>query len=140
MKFVSTTWRKLALVSYLSLFAWVISWHGWLSPHEQLSRYFLLALWVPPLLFPLKGILQGKPYTHAWANFVLMLYFMHAFTILWIDEGERWLAVIELILVSSSFVSNTYFARAKGKELGSRLPKLSEVEKAEKARFQHESK
>ncbi len=129
------SWRQIALISYLSLFVWVVLWQGWLSPHQHLSSIFLLMLWVPPLLLPLKGIIEGKPYTHAWANFVLMLYFLHSLTILYIDDGERWLAAIELLFVSTSFVANTYYARLRGKELGQRLPKLSQIEKEEKAQF-----
>ena len=43
-----------------------------LEPNEFLSTWLVLVIWVTPLLFPLKGILQGNPYTHAWANFILI--------------------------------------------------------------------
>ena len=79
---------------------------------------------------------MGKPYTYAWANFFLMLYFLHAFTILYIDDGERWLATIELALTSLAFVSNILFARFRGQELGLKLKRLSKVEKDEKQRFE----
>ena len=78
----------------------------------------------------------GKPYTHAWANFVLMLYFLHALTILYIDGGERWLAGIELILTAAAFAGNILYARSRGKELGLKLKRLSKVEKEEKERFE----
>ncbi len=92
--------------------------------------------WSIPLLLPLPGILAGKPYTHAWANFVLMVYFLHALTLIYVDNGERWLALIELLLTSCAFVGNTLFARLRGKELGLKLSKLSEVEKREKQDFE----
>ncbi|MDD1792593.1 DUF2069 domain-containing protein [Enterovibrio makurazakiensis] len=128
--------RAVALSSYLALFGWVALWHAVLSPHIHVNPYGVTIAWLLPLLLPLKGIITGKPYTHAWANFILMLYFTHALTILWIDQGERWLALVELVLTSISFVSNIYFAKRKGQEMGLGLKKLSQVEREEKARFE----
>ncbi|GAL19820.1 hypothetical protein JCM19235_1176 [Vibrio maritimus] len=64
-----------------------------------------------------------------------MLYFLHALTLLYADEGERWLAAVELVLTSLAFVGNTVYARLKGKEMGLKLPRLSSVEKKERERF-----
>ncbi|WP_047046074.1 DUF2069 domain-containing protein [Vibrio mexicanus] len=132
----TTQYRYLALLSYLSLLAWIAIWQLFLSPHPHLNPTTLAIAWCIPLLLPLPGILSGKPYTHAWANFVLMLYFLHALTMLYVDEGERWLAVVELLLTSASFVGNSLYARFRGRELGMKLKRLSEVEKQEKSRFE----
>lgn len=128
--------RYLALISYLSLVAWVIAWHAFISPHKDINFIGITLGWSIPLLLPLLGILKGKPYTHAWANFILMFYFLHSLTILYIDEGERWLGAVELVLTSLSFVANILYARDRGKELGLKLTRLSVVEKQEKARFE----
>ena len=114
---------------------WIALWQLIWSPHPHISPLPITTGWLVPLLLPLPGIIKGKPYTHAWANFVLMLYFLHAFTLLYIDNGERWLAAIELLFTSCAFVGNTLYARLRGKELGLKLTKLSEVERAEKAQF-----
>ncbi|MFB9134960.1 DUF2069 domain-containing protein [Vibrio olivae] len=129
-------YRLLALVGNLGLLAWVALWQLFVSPHPHLSSLSLAIAWCIPLLLPLPGILAGKPYTHAWANFVLMLYFLHALTLLYVDNGERWLAVIELMLTFCAFIGNTVYARKRGKELGMKLTKLSEVEKREKQSFE----
>ncbi|AIW14734.1 DUF2069 domain-containing protein [Vibrio tubiashii] len=133
----STTklYRLLALFGNLALLAWIMMWQLSLSPHPHISSTTLAIAWAVPLLLPLPGILAGKPYTHAWANFVLMLYFLHGFTILYVDDGERWLAVVELVLTTLAFFGNILYARARGKELGMKLKRLSKVEKEEKARF-----
>ena len=55
--------------------------------------------------------------------------------ILYVDGGERWLAAVELLLTSLGFAGNILFARARGKELGLKLKRLSQVEKEEKAKF-----
>ncbi|MCL9782554.1 DUF2069 domain-containing protein [Vibrio sp. S4M6] len=127
--------RYIALLGNITLLIWVAVWQFYLSPHQHISSFYVAIAWCLPLLLPLPGILVGKPYTHAWANFVLMLYFLHALTILYIDLGERWLAAVELLLTLTAFVGNTLYARSRGKELGLRLKKLSEVEKIEKQKF-----
>ncbi|GLQ75173.1 DUF2069 domain-containing protein [Vibrio sp. vnigr-6D03] len=132
----SIKYRYLALAGNIGLLGWVALWQISLSPHPHINSVTLALAWCVPLLLPLPGILAGKPYTHAWANFVLMLYFLHALTILYVNEGERWLAVVELLLTTIAFVGNTLYARQRGKELGLKLTKLSEVEKQEKARFE----
>ncbi|MEZ8403596.1 DUF2069 domain-containing protein [Vibrio splendidus] len=128
--------RYLALAGNLSLLFWVIAWQMTLSPHPHLSNVTLAIAWAIPLLLPLPGILAGKPYTHAWANFVLMLYFLHALTILYVDGGERLLAAVELLLTTLGFAGNILFTRFRAKELGIKLKSLSEVEKTEKAKFE----
>lgn len=128
--------RMLALFGNLALLAWIALWQLSLSPHPHISSTTLAIAWAIPLLLPLPGILAGKPYTHAWANFILMFYFLHGLTILYVDGGERWLAVVELLLATSAFLGNILYARARGKELGLKLKRLSKVEKEEKARFE----
>ncbi len=130
--------RWLALSSNIALIVWIALWQLQLSPHPHLNSLALTVGWLIPLLLPLPGILSGKPYTHAWANFILMLYFLHAFTILYVDDGERWLAAVELLLTFSAFMGNVLYARHRGKELGLKLTKLSVVEKQEKQRFDQE--
>ena len=110
--------RLLTLVGFFGLLGWVILWHLWLSPHPDLNPWLLPVMWTVPLLFPLKGIVQGNPYTHAWGNFVLMPYFLHALTLITTDEGERWLAVVELVFTTLASVGTIYCARLRGRELG----------------------
>mgnify|MGYP001161926384 CR=1 FL=1 len=128
-------YRYLALIGYLSLLSWVALWQIFISPHPHINPITAAVAWCIPLLFPLRGILTGKVYTHAWANFVLMLYFLHSLTILYVDQGERWLALIELTLTCAAFVGNILYTRNRGRELGLKLPKLSTVEKQEKTKF-----
>ena len=115
--------RLLTLVGFFGLLAWVLLWHLWLSPHPDLNPWLLPVIWTVPLLFPLKGIVQGNPYTHAWGNFVLMPYFLHALTLITTDEGERWLAVVELVFTTLAFVGTIYYARQRGRELGLNIRK-----------------
>lgn len=135
MSFSAAFFRKSALVTYFLLFAWVGLWHSILSPHPHISSLGVTLGWLLPLCFPLLGITKGNPYTHAWANFILMFYFLHALTILWVNEGERLLAAIELMLTSFSFISNLLYAKKEGQKRGIGLKRLSEVEKEEKQQY-----
>ena len=128
--------RYFALVGNLLLLGWVVAWQMTLSPHPHLDNVTLAIIWAVPLLLPIPGILAAKPYTHAWANFILMLYFLHAITILYVDGGERMLAAVELLLTTLGFAGNILFARFRARELGIKLKRLSEVEKKEKDKFE----
>ena len=91
-------------------------------------------IWLLPLLLPGYGLIKGKPYTAAWSNFVVMLYYMHALTIMYTDPDERYLAVLEFILANCMLFGNGIYARMQGKQLGLGLPKLKQVMAEEKAR------
>lgn len=107
-----TAWlRRGALGSYVLLLIWVLAWHVWWSPHPQLSQAFMLSLWVLPLLLPLPGLLAGRRYTHAWSNFILLLYVAHSLTLLLISPAERLLALGELLLSLLSFAMNLLLVR-----------------------------
>lgn len=134
----SRFYRYLALCSYLGLLLWVPVWHFVLSQSIEKSPLFIVLLWIVPLLLPMKGIIQGSPYTHAWANFIVLIYLMHASTALYAVEGEFWYALIELALSVSMFVGCSFYARLRGKELGLKMRKLKDVMEEEKARFEGE--
>ncbi|XOV78219.1 MAG: DUF2069 domain-containing protein [Aestuariibacter sp.] len=120
--------RLLALFSYTGLLVWVITWHFLLSANQQYSNVFLFLFWVLPLLFPMVGMFKGKPYTHAWANFIVMIYLLHSLTAIYTETDEWWYALIELVLATSMFIGCSYYAKFRGRELGLGLKKLSESE------------
>jgi uncharacterized membrane protein len=128
-------YRTLSLVGYFGLLAWVIIWHFALTNTEY-SVTFILLLYVLPLVFPLYGIVKGKPYTNAWASFVVLLYLMHGITA-WYSIPEQWLyALIEVIFSVIMFTGCSMYARLRGQELGHSLPKLKQVMEDEKQRFE----
>lgn len=99
----------------------------WLNPPKLGSQWVLLALLWGPLWFPLLGIVRGKAYTFAWANFIVMIYFVHSLTNLWVSsELALLLAVIELLASCLMFAGCTYYAKFRGQELGLKIPKLKD--------------
>lgn len=91
-------------------------------------------IWIFPLLIPAYGLIKGKPYTAAWSNFVVMIYYMHSLTIMYTDPDERYLAILEFVLANCMLFGNGIYARMQGKELGLGLQKLKEVMAEEKER------
>lgn len=110
--------RKMALFGYFSLLIFMPLWLLVLSPSESLGTSTTLILFTLPLIFPLKGLLQGNPYTYAWSNFIVLIYFLHGLTTLWVLPSDRLWAILELIFASTMFLGCSYYAKYKGQELG----------------------
>jgi len=68
--------RIITLIGYFGLLALIINWFTWLAPPVQVPRSLVLAALAIPLLFPLRGILHAKRYTHQWVGFLSLLYFI----------------------------------------------------------------
>ena len=67
-------WRVIALGGYFSTLFFVMFWVIWLSP-DSTPRSVVLAIALLPMLLPLRGLLHGRRYTHAWASFLALPYF-----------------------------------------------------------------
>ena len=117
-KYNTSTYRKIALIGYFSLLIYMPLWLIFLTPEPSLSPTLTLVMFTRPLLFPLRGFVKGNPYTYAWSNFVVMIYFLHSLTSLWVSQDERLYAAIELIFASLMFYGGTYYAKYRGQELG----------------------
>ncbi|MAD76864.1 MAG: hypothetical protein CML20_19115 [Rheinheimera sp.] len=124
----------LARFGYWGLWLLIPLWLLWLAPAtygstSQITGNKLIStalLWLP-LWLPMYGIIKGKAYTFAWANFIVMIYFLHSLTNLWVSTGlYQMLAFIELLLASIMFIGCTYFARHRGIELGLKIPRLKD--------------
>ncbi len=128
--------RYLALVSHVLLLLWMCVWYFLLNKEHEYSFVFIFLLYLLPLILPLKGIILAKPYTHAWSCFVILWYLLHSITVIYAEPSQVIYASIELVLASCMFVGCSMFARLRGQELGSSLPKLSKVMEEEKAHFE----
>jgi uncharacterized membrane protein len=126
MKFDTQFYRRLTLSSYFSLIAWLVIWHFYLTPDKATSTLFTVLLWIVPILLPLKGLVQGKPYTYAWTNFIVMYYLLHGLTSVYAVEGERLYALIEILLCCGLFTGASFYARLRGRELGLGIRKLKD--------------
>ena len=69
--------RAATLVGYLGLIALLLAWLTLLAPPPPSVISLTIVLLVGPLLFPLRGLLKGRRYTHAWSSLLSLLYFVH---------------------------------------------------------------
>ena len=120
-------YQRIAQVGYFGLLILVPFWHLSISPPALgVNPWLITVIWLVPLIFPLKGIIQGNPYTYAWSGFVALIYIVHGSVIVMSDESERWIAVVELVFASLFLIGNIYFAKYKGQELGLSIRKKKE--------------
>ncbi len=110
--------KNITLLSYFSLLIYMPIWLLVINPSQGLSPWLSFVMFTLPLLFPLRGLVKGDPYTYAWANFIVMLYFLHALTTLWVSSEDLIWASLELFFATTMFLAGTYFAKYRGQELG----------------------
>ena len=106
----------LTLSGYFALLLLLIIWHGFMYPAAK-QPWLILVFIITPLLLPLRGLLKEKPYTYAWASFVIMLYFMHGVVEVWANEEQRIYAVLEVYLSIQVYIGAIYYARLQGRAL-----------------------
>ncbi len=68
--------RWFTLAGYFGLMAGIYCWHLLIHKTEDHLVSVVLLLQVGPLLFPLRGLLNGKIYTHAWSIYLAIFYFV----------------------------------------------------------------
>jgi len=103
--------RILTLVGYFGLLALLLNWFSWWSPPTQVPRALVLLILVVPLLFPLRGILHGKPYTHEWASFLSLFYFLVGVDTAFNYQDWRMLGIVLTILSLVFFIGCVFFAK-----------------------------
>ncbi len=107
--------RYLALTSYfgllLSLLAWIV-----IADHaDTFPTYALIIIASFPLLLPLRGLLHGKPYTHAWYSFILLFYFLHGIGELYSSEHFNIYPFLEILFSTISFISSILYIKLNAK-------------------------
>ena len=135
---ITKRFQCFALIGYIGLLVLMPIWLFLIAPREGHSNAFIFVVYILPLLLPLKGIIQDKPYTYAWANFIVMFYFIHGFTLLWVAQEQLIWVLLELTFASLMFIGCTYYARHRGQELGLKIRKLKEELAEEKAAHEHD--
>ncbi|MEL0642301.1 DUF2069 domain-containing protein [Pseudoalteromonas aliena] len=134
---ITVKFQRAALFGYVGLLALIPLWMYFVPPLNGNASLVSLFLPIIPLLLPLRGIIKDNTYTYAWANFIVMLYFIHGLTMLWAAPDELMWVLLELVFASSMFIGCTYYARHRGQELGLKIRKLKEELAEEKAANEH---
>jgi uncharacterized membrane protein len=109
--------RFATLVGYFGLLILLTLWFSVLAPSRHLPIALTLLVFVGPLLFPLRGLLHGKPYTHAWTSMLSLLYFTHGVVEAWSNAAERGFALLEVFFSVLLFVGAVGYARFRAREM-----------------------
>jgi uncharacterized membrane protein len=103
--------RGVASATLVALMLLCLAWELWLAPLRPGGS--LLALKVLPLVFPLRGILEGRRYTYQWASMLILGYFAEGVMRAWSERGtSQALAACEVALSLAFFAATIAFARA----------------------------
>lgn len=108
-------WRWVSLVSYFSLLTLVLLWNTLLSPPAPAMVAPTLLFQGLPLMFPLRGLLHGRAYTHAWTSFLALYYFFIGVGDAYSDDVDQ---VYGAIMVAGSvglFFGCMLYARFQGR-------------------------
>lgn len=104
--------RALTLGGYFGLLGLVLAWFVWIAPPERLPRVLPLAALALPLLFPLRGLLHGRRYTHQWTSFLALPYFAIGVDA-WFNPapGRAWLGAAMTLCALALFAGTVIYAR-----------------------------
>ena len=106
-----------SLGAFFCLFLLLVAWNAWLAPSRYFPVSLVLLVLVTPLLFPLRGLLHGKPYTFAWTSLLALLYFCHGLVEAYVNSCERVYASAEALLALSLFSATVLYARWRSREI-----------------------
>ena len=104
--------RVLTLVGFFGLVALFLNWFVWIAPPATMPRAFPIIALVVPLLFPMRGLLHGRRYTHQWTSFLTMVYFALGVDA-WFNAApaREWLGAAQVLFSLALFVGTVLYAR-----------------------------
>lgn len=108
--------RWLTLSGYFSLMLGLYCWQLLINDTEKHLISIILIFQIGPLLFPLRGLLSGKLYTHAWSMYMAIYYFIVG---VWYGAGENsFLFGLFVVFTSLTFFTGTAMVtRYTGKKM-----------------------
>jgi uncharacterized membrane protein len=107
--------QRMGLLAWAALVVLQLVWHAWLSPPQVMPMWLVLAITVIPLLLPLLAIRDVRR-ALLWVGILSLFYFCHGIAEGWSSFGERWLALVEVML--TLILIGTLGAGVKRKQRG----------------------
>ncbi|MGR8940300.1 MAG: DUF2069 domain-containing protein [Gammaproteobacteria bacterium] len=115
MKTAPILFRMTALSGFFGLFTLLMLWPTVLAPARQWPTALILIVTVTPLLILVRGLLEARPQSYAWAGFISLPYFAHGAIEAYADAGTRLLAAAELVFSLLLFFGSALAIRYPGK-------------------------
>ena len=106
----------LALLGYFGLFILLSAWTVYLAPPTIFPISIVLLFYVGPLLIPLRGLLHGTLYTHAWVHFMALFYFTIGVMVAAANIEERHYALAQVAFSIMMFLGSMMYVRVKARE------------------------
>ncbi|MFA6163078.1 MAG: DUF2069 domain-containing protein [Methylobacter sp.] len=106
----------IALAGFFGLFALLMLWNTILAPSTRFPVALVLLVTVTPLLLPMRGLLDRKPKSCAWAAYISLIYFIHGSAEAYVNASERLYASLEIILSLMLFFGAAFYVRFAGKQ------------------------
>jgi len=104
--------RILTLLGYFGLLILIVNWFTWIAPPTRVPRSLVLIALAVPLLFPLRGIIHAKRYTHQWIGFLSLLYFVVGVDVWYNHQAtEQLLGMCMVVLSLLLLVGSSMYAR-----------------------------
>ncbi len=108
--------RWLTLLGYFSLLFGLFAWHLLIEPAAKHLISIIILLQLGPLMFPLRGLLNGKLYTHAWSMYIAIFYFIIG--VWYAGSSEDLMIGLYVIFTSLTFFLGTVlYTRFMGKSM-----------------------
>ena len=100
-----------ALAGFFGLFTLLMLWYTVLAPSTKLPVALVLLISVTPLLLPMRGLLDRKLKSCAWAAYISLIYFVHGSAEVYLNADERLYAALEIMLSLMLFLGATLYIR-----------------------------
>ncbi len=107
---VKLSWL-VTLTGYFGLLILLVLWYTMLAPSTIIPVFIMLIIFVVPLLFPLRGLLHGRRYTHQWGSYLALFYLVHGLVEIYSTPAERLLAGFEIFFALLLYVGCILYAR-----------------------------
>ncbi|NLD14317.1 MAG: DUF2069 domain-containing protein [Gammaproteobacteria bacterium] len=102
--------RLLSAVLLAALAVLLLVWNLWFADLHGARIWVIASIELAPLLLVAPGMLLGSARVHAWACFMMNLYFIKG-VLAWIDPARAWLGAAETLLSVALFTSALLYTR-----------------------------
>jgi len=109
-----TLTRYTAMTGYFGIWLLIPLWYTWLAPSVHFPPGMAVSFLLTPLVFPLVGMIKGKPYTYVWSAYLSMIYFAHGIGETYSEPDQRLYGSLEILLSLMWFGGAIYYARWAG--------------------------
>lgn len=103
--------RGMALTGFLGLIVSILIWNAFLAPSGKYPVALVLMLLLVPLMIPLRGLLYGRRYTHAWVSMLALFYFALGVADAYSDPVDRWYGVAVTAFSLMLFAGSIFYVR-----------------------------